>query len=274
MRRVIFFFFLLGTIAPLYGKILETAEFKELLNHVEPQTLVVLDIDDTLLTPTQTLGTHTWFLSRLKHHLETKKDDTAALDRALAEWSAVRHLTDVKLVETNTEEIVSQLQADGIAVMGLTGQEITLSKSTVLQLRTLGIDLSKTPPIKKDVYFTYEGHGVLFRDGILFTSRSNKGAVITKFLEIINYQPKHILFIDNEEHQLHALEKQVKYKKIRFTGLRYSASDERSQNYSQEIADIQWRHSTFNRILSDEEARFFQKSYIELDNSHKSDKID
>jgi len=41
---------------------------------------------------------------------------------------------------------------------------------------------------------------------------------------------------------------------MKFIGLRYSYSDQRVANFCKEIAEIQWTHSTFDHLLSDEEA--------------------
>ena len=61
--RIIFSVLLLVFSAlPLGGKIVEVAHFKEVLDHIKPSTLLVVDIDDTLLVPVQSLGTDAWFM--------------------------------------------------------------------------------------------------------------------------------------------------------------------------------------------------------------------
>lgn len=42
---------LLGMVTPLQGKIMEAAHFHELEKHVTNDTLVLLDVDDTVLVP-------------------------------------------------------------------------------------------------------------------------------------------------------------------------------------------------------------------------------
>lgn len=242
------------TICFLRAEIIETPQFKEITHHIYPETLVILDIDDTLLIPVQTLGTDAWFLSRLEHHLQTKKDHSLALDRALAEWEAVRHITDVQIVEEGTDEIINDMQKANIMVMGLTTQGLALATRTVMQLKSLSIDLSKTAPSVQDSYFINGQHGVLYRQGILFTSGTCKGEALIKFLESIHCHPKNIVFINDKKTHLQDVEKSVELKNINFIGLRYSYSDQRVSNFSKEIAEIQWSHSTFDHLISDEEA--------------------
>lgn len=237
----------------LQAEIVEVRNFKEITNHITADTLVILDIDDTLLIPVQTLGTDVWFMARYEHHLRTK-ERLLALDRALAEWEAVRHMTDVKIVEEGTDEIIREMQQQNYRVMGLTTQGLALATRTVMQLKSLKIDLFKTAPSTQEVYFINGPHGVLYREGILFTSGTAKGEALVKLLDTIGYHPQHIVFINDKKTHLLDVEKSLIQRKIDFTGLRYSYSDERVASYSPEIAEIQWNYSSFGHILSDEEA--------------------
>lgn len=244
---------LLTLTTPLFGVIIETAHFSEILHHATPETLVLLDVDDTLLIPTQTLGNDVWFQCRYRHHLDILKSPSEALEKALAEWEAVRHLTKVKIVEAGSEAIIEKMQKQGIPVMGLTTQGLALATRTAQQLLSLQIDLTKTAPSKADHYFD-NGHGVLFHRGLLFTAGTPKGKAIMKFCELINLQPKHIVFINDKATHLRDVEETVESHGIVFTGLRYSHEDQRVAAFNKHIADIQWRHSSFERILSDQEA--------------------
>lgn len=248
------YIFILTVSTSVFSEVVEVENFKDILDYVDGGTLVILDIDDTLLVPVQTLGTDVWFLSRLKQHQQAIQDRTQAFDRALAEWEAIRHLTKVKIVEEGAEEIVNRMQENHIVVMGLTTQGLALATRTVVQLKSLGIDLSKTAPSVVDHYFMNGNTGVLFRQGILFTAGSSKGGALVKLLETIGYQPKTVVFLNDKETHVKDLEAGVASKSIPFTGLRYSYSDSRIASYREDIADIQWTHSTFGSILSDEEA--------------------
>jgi len=238
----------------LTAEIIETAHFDEMTQYMHPETLIIVDIDDTLLIPVQTLGTDVWFSSRLNHHLKTHEDYSLALDRSLGEWEAVRHLTGVKIVEEGTDTLIRDMQSNHVVVMGLTTQGLALATRTIIQLNSLGINLSVTAPAKEDHYFINGPHGVLYREGILFTSGTAKGQALLKLLDLLDYHPKRVVFINDKKTHLQDLEKGVLSRGIDFIGLRYSYSDERVANYSQEIADVQWSHSNFGHILSDQEA--------------------
>lgn len=245
--------------APLTGQIIEVDHFCEIKNHLKPNTLVVLDIDDTLIVPIQTLGTDAWFCYWLDKHQSDGLSKEEALERALADWEAIRHLTEMNLVEEGTDGIVQDLQNGGIPVIGLTTQGHTLARRTVNQLSSLNIDLSKSAPCQNDIYFpaSLNGHehGILYRKGILFTSGTPKGKAFLLLLEHLAIQPDHVLFINDKKSHLLDLGSSVEEAGIAFTGLRYTFSDERVTLFNEEIANIQWEKSSFGRILSDEEAQ-------------------
>lgn len=237
----------------LSGIIVEAKNFKDILEHITPNTLVLLDIDDTLIIPTQTLGSDAWFIYQYKQHL-TEYPRAVAFDKTLAEWEAIRHLTEMKIVEEGTDKIVQELQERNIVVMCLTTQGLALATRTVNQLKTLGIDPSKTAPSAEDHYFINQ-HGVLYRDGVLFTSGTPKGSALNKLLDILDLHPEHVLFINDKLSHVLDLESGLIQRNIPFAGLRYAYSDERVENFNPKIADVQWKYSNFGKILSDDEAQ-------------------
>lgn len=260
MKRYLLIFLYLICFSSLQGEIIEVKKFNEIADYIYPETLVLMDIDDTLLIPVQTLGTDVWFSYRFEHHLKTKKDPLLALDKTLADWEAVRHISHVKMVEDGIDELVDVIQKNHVVVMGLTTQGLSLATRTIMQLKSLSIDLSKTAPSTQDSYFINGRNGVLYRKGILFTAGTSKGEALIKFLDIIDYHPKHIVFIDDKKTNLQDVEKSLGLRNINFIGLRYNYCDERVANFSHEIADIQWKYSTFDHVLSDEEASFLLKT--------------
>jgi hypothetical protein len=241
----------------LSATILETAHFSQLPLQVTEETLVILDIDDTLLIPKQTLGSDVWFTYQWEKYKEQGMPVSLALEKSLADWEAVRHITSMELVEPDTNNIVQKLQESNITVMGLTTQGLALATRTVLQLNSVGIDLTQTAPFKEDCYFMNpqsDKHGVLFRHGILFTSGTPKGPALLALLEKIGYRPKSVVFINDKESHLLDVSAALEKEGIPFLGLRYGFGDARVKAFRKEIAEVQFHHSSFAKILSDTEA--------------------
>lgn len=248
----------------LTGEIYETSRFSDILSYVSPETLVLLDIDDTLLLPKQTLGTDVWFIHRLNENVKLGLSLGDALYKALHEWIGIRHLTDVVIVEEGTDKVVREMQDNGIMVMGLTTQDMSLVHITPRQLLSLGIDLSRTSPSDHDCYLVashklLNNQGVLLRHGILFTSGTKKGESLLNILNHLSLKPKHVVFINDKLTHLKDVEEDLERNGIKFTGLRYGIGDSRVANFRADIADIQWTHSTFGKILSDDEAEALLK---------------
>lgn len=253
MRLILSCVFIFFTSA-LSAQIIETKHFHEVEAYAAEETLLILDIDDTLLIPVQMLGCDEWFLSRMNYYKNQGLTSKESLEKSLAEWEAVRHLTKMEIVEKGSEKIVESLQNQGYLVMGLTTQGLALATRTHQQLNENGVDLGQGAPSKQDHYFSIDGHGVLYRNGILFTSGTHKGKALFALLDQIGLAPKCIVFLNDKESHLKSVESAAEERGIAFVGLRYGYSDARKAAFKKEIADYQFSHSTFAHLLSDSEA--------------------
>ena len=246
------FFILLMGISSLIAEIKEAARFSDLAGHATPDTVIILDIDDTLMAPAQMLGSDTWFEYRLKSY--QIQGNPLALEKTLAEWEAIRHLSQMGLVEPEISNVLAEMQKKGIEIMGVTVQGLALATRTVLQLGELQIDLRKTAPHGEDFCFPVNGHTVLYRQGILFTSGKAKGESFFQFCERNGKLPKRVVAIDDKLPHLQSLEKEADKRGVEFIGLRYGFSDARKAAFSPEIAEYQKSHSTLTHLLTDNEA--------------------
>jgi hypothetical protein len=271
--------FVLLILGQLHGTIVEAPNIAFLQEYLKENptnnTLVILDLDDTLLVPTQTLGSYAWFCYRFKQLQKCGRTPEDAVEKTVAEWEAIRHITNMQTVETNTAEIVASLQKQGFTVMGLTTQGLALATRTIQQLQRVDIDLIKTAPLKEDYYFINNTptnpnnlvqngvigngvgfQGVLYRGGILFTAATNKATALERFIEHLGSEnrPARIIFLNDNVGHLKDAEVGALRLGIPYVGLRYAYSDERVKNFNSEIAEIQFKHSTFQHILSDAEA--------------------
>jgi len=250
MKNTLFAIFFLLT-AQLSGVIIETKNIFDIETHKDEDTLIIYDIDNTLIEPQQTLGSDQWFshhFFELKKHL---KNEEAALEKALSHWLAIQTLSTMKEVQEGTAQLIKKQQNENSLVMGLTTRNYAFSNCTFDQLRSLGIDLSKTAPNKKDHYFKKE-RMVAALKGILFTSGTHKGDALFAYLDKIKYYPKKIVFINDKKSHLIPVEESCNERNIPFVGLRYGYVDEKVENYNKHVAAIQIQH--FGNLLSDDEA--------------------
>lgn len=249
------------------AEIIETKYMKQSLPYITKDTLVIFDIDNTLVEPTQELGSDEYFSSRVDEFQKQGISRQQAYKKAIREWTSIQSITQVKLCEPGSDKIIKDLQENKIVAMGLTTRGLGLSTRTVEQLETLGIDLTHTAPTNEEIHFmnansNNEIHGVLFRGGVLFTAGTDKGAALCKFLAQSHYCPKKIVFINDKAAHIQEVEKYCDANNIPFIGIRYGYTDEKVKNFRREIADIQREH--FGHIISDEAAeKLLQQKNLE-----------
>lgn len=251
MRKLIFLLFLLTA---LQAEIVEVAHFHEMGHYVKSDTLLLVDIDDTLILPAQMLGSDSWFESRIQSLKRAGHHPSHAVKRTITEWIAIRHITKMKIVEEGTDHIVSQWQAQGVPLMALTSQGLATATFTKHHLKGAGFDLKKTAPFSSSHFLELNEQGILYTEGIMFAGGISKGTTLSRFFEHFHYLPKRIVFIDDKLSSLLEVEQFAKERGIEYVGLRYAYADKHKAGYRQEIADIQLTHSSLEQLLSDEEA--------------------
>jgi len=253
MKKTIFSFFIsyLLLFCQIPAEIIETNHFSILREHMGRNTLVLIDIDNTLIRPAQFLGSDMWFRHRLGIHKKNGSNSQVALDKSLAEWTAVQNVTNVQLVEEACQSITKELQNQGHTVICLTTRGLGLATRTIYQLHTVGIDMTPSSPTDKEIFFDNEG-GVLFRRGILFTAGSHKGKALQKLLEKTGYTPSSVVFINDKLSHIKPIEETCREMGIPFTGIRYGACDAWMESFDPAIASVQFLH--LGEILSDQTA--------------------
>lgn len=234
-----------------HAEIKEIMDFDVIKEYGQKGTLLIFDIDNTLIVPAQELGTDTWFNYRMDFYKNEGLSPENALEKALAEWEGIQNLTKVCLVEKEIAEIIRQLQTQEFYIIGLTTRGLGLATRTVHQLKSVDIDLSITAPSREDI-FLMASHGILFRKGILFTSGTHKGEALKKLLEALHYNPEKIVFVNDKLSHIKPVEEECQRREIPFVGLRYGRLDTKVKSFRKDIADVQFRH--FSHILSDMEA--------------------
>lgn len=253
-KYVAVLFALLLGVSSLRAEIIESKHFNDVSTHATSETLVISDLDDTILVPLQMIGSDEWFSHRINKHRADGMQPQTALEKTVAEAQAVRQLTQMKLAEPGTDKIIQSLQKKGICVMGLTVQAAAVAMRTNQQLKANNIDLTVNALSKEDQYFPLNGQNMLYKNNILFTTGTSKGEALFTLLDKIKMTPKRIVFIDDKASNVEDVEKWAKKRNVQFIGLRYSHSDQSKAAFRADVAEVQFDQSTFTHLLSDEEA--------------------
>ena len=243
------FIFLMLIFTNLFGKVIEIKNIKEVKKEIKKYSLVIFDLDNTIMEPVQHLGSDQWFFHRIKHHEKNGLDFKESLERTLHEWYEIQAITKVKLVEKDIKNLIENLQKDNIAIMGLTTRDVDFSLAALKQLKSLDISLDKSSLHKQNIFFE---NGILYKNGILFANGMNKGHVLDQFFKKIDFLPKSVVFIDDKLKHLTEVENFCKKVDVKFLGFRYGYLDEKVKNFDKNIADIQHKKL---KILSNKEAK-------------------
>lgn len=238
MRSLFLFVLLLAQTS--FAEIREIKKMSEAFREVASSDLLVLDIDNTILEPKQTLGSDQWF-----SYLAGK----TSVDAAIPVWEDVQNLTKVHAVESDTPALIRQAQQRGVVVLALTARPVSLKRETFRQLKSLGVRLANPAEDYSD------GESVQLYNGVLFVGpHNNKGLVLAKFLEAVGRNPSRLIFVDDK--LKHVKNMDAVFSKIANINFRYGAADERVNSFSPAIANKQWELFENEGVLvSDDEAK-------------------
>ena len=231
----------------------EIQNIREILEYVDTDTLVFLDLDNTVLEAAQSLGTDQWFDHYLSQLTADGRSFDDAMDEAVKVYKQVHDMTAVKPCEPSTPRLISCLQRQGITVLGLTSRNPILTECTDRQLQSIAVQFSQNveQEFSEEFREKFIGH---FEKGVIFVGFSGtKGEVIESFFAHSGLHPKKVLFVDDKSHHVESVNKHLEGSELNFVGLRYGGTDHKRDDFDPQIANIQMQH--LQKILSDEDAQ-------------------
>lgn len=214
----------------------EIKSFNEALPYIDQDTLLVFDVDNTLITPTTAIGSDQWFYC-LYDVYGKKPLENRGLDKKLMDfWNQVQSKIQVRPVEKLGPEFVRQQQAQGIKMMALTARTSDILSVTIQQLASIGVHLEKNTIFSGVMKLSKKLLGTadtaFFNHGVLSVGESNsKGSVFTQFLKKLKFTPKKVVYIDDREKHVKTMEAELGKMKIPYFGFRYGALDQEVKDF-------------------------------------------
>lgn len=235
------------------------------LSNVDKDTLVVLDVDEVLITSVDQYFKRPRGPVNDKLYSEFKKDLSPErydyLDSILYLESKFK-VTNQKLIQ-----LIKKLQENHIPVLALTavspgklGKIQSRADWRIQHLKGFGISFAEYWNKIKSKYFTEfkvndSRKQPLFKSGILFSSNTPKGEVLKAFLAYINLKPKKIIFLDDMRKNLESVEYFCNQQGIEFLGFEYLASYTQVKPINEELVRFQLNTLKSKEYwLNDEEA--------------------
>lgn len=238
------------------AQIVETKDITKVTSYIDKETLVLFDLDNTVMELTQTLGTPEWFSEFYKKHREAGHSHEEATKKTLAVYVPVNERSKAKAVDPKTPELIKGFQKDGIVVLGLTSRDAGLSEATMRQLKDAQVNFN-TGKFKEYAKKLSQGERSKVDQGIIFAGGQSKGKCLKEFFSLVNWVPKKIVFIDDQMKSVQEVETTLNDDKIFYTGIRYGYLDDKAKKLDTTVSEIQLEY--FNKILSDEEALMILK---------------
>jgi len=206
----------------------------EITPQIDSNTLVVFDIDNTVIEPTGNLGSDQWYyflVNKFQNRFNLSEYD--AHRKAEPMWNMAQSYIKTQAVEEETSQIIARLQENNIYVMALTARSSHIAEITRQQLLENNIDFQKYAPDLDKTSLVFSKN-LIYEKGILYQGEGyNKGKTLVSFLEHINFKPKNIVFIDdkvkNTAHVHKALEELGNIGHIEF---RYANTDDKVKEFN------------------------------------------
>ena len=238
----------------------ETNQMSDILSHVDSETWVIFDVDNTLIESSLHLGSAQW-----RGHIRKKALDLGYTDAESEKildnfWKFVQPLIPVRLVDKKTESIIKQLKEDGVVTLALTAREPDEVEHTERQLEEVNISFSND--VVKENLFLSTSHPGLLKNNVVYCGENTKSEAVLAFFKELGLLPKKVVFVDDKWDQIYDVEKALSILGVENICIRFGGADERVSSFSSEIADLQW--GFLPKIVSDEEV-ISGNFYFQLD---------
>lgn len=193
-----------------------------------PRTLVLFDIDGTLLYVREQKATDEWFLTQVAHYIKTGVPHEEAVRKTIEEQLKAHEKTAVCQTDWNEDELIAKLKQDKVHIATLTARSIAFVDITYRQLKTVLIDLSDQKDWGLCFVMLKLPKPAHYVPGIIFAAGNDKGSTLEQFLRQQKYTPHHIIMVDDTPKNIESLDRMTKRLGIEFDGFIVS-NKERTQ---------------------------------------------
>lgn len=250
------------------------------LNAADKNTLVLFDVDDTLIEPAsmlfrpQTIENEAYrpWIKELVTTVYVSSNKPEAENYYGSIWKVQEALL---LIEPEIVKTIVTMQNRGVTVMALTALRTgayftipSLPEWRFNQLKDLGINFSRAN--FPDMVFNElpkgdDGNYPVLYHGILCTSTSSKGAVLGAFLDRTNWKPDLVIFLDDSMKRVEQVAAEMRKRGIPFQGYQYMGAEFLPGELDKEVAEFQLKYLVeHEEWLSEDEARSLMKQQKQL----------
>lgn len=277
--RNVFFGFLLVLTSSVNAEssiIDQVTDLSVLKQHIEQdkaplgKTLVIFDIDDTLLEANHFVGSDKWYNWQKGRHSVSPTGEKISIKDSekfgciSSLLSTFFELGSTHLTQKDAVDIVNELST--FDTMLLTARTTSYRISTERELKRFSIDLSNQHLLDKNKGILFDLNDgnriakVTYQNGVVLSSGLNKGKVLEEILKRTEKSYEYIYFIDDSEKNIRLMHEAWKNKKVQLKNFHYTRVDKSIS--SEEIAQsnaIKKQLDEFIQIAYPKKAQIFSK---------------
>ncbi|PMG14734.1 hypothetical protein BCU97_00845 [Vibrio splendidus] len=177
--------------------------------------LIVIDIDNTLLTSTSNIGGDIWYQWQ-RGKLDVKPSAEDKVDCLFQDSIGLLYeLIPMKIIEDDVPNTVSEWQDKGLTVMALTSRSPNYRYATEREMVRNQFDMTRTALKTKGsdelpIYVDNPKRPLSYINGIMMTTGMNKGTMLDYILDKTGQSFSSIVFIDDSQKNITNMEKAYK----------------------------------------------------------------
>lgn len=218
MKKIIVSLFTYVLAATAYAEVIQIQNMSSILPYIKKDTLVVFDLDNTIMETPQMLGSDQWFDHAIEYKIKGGMDKGAALNTVADLWTVVQLKSDMQMVESKTASLIKNLQKKGVEVIALTARPEEMFDRTRAQLK-------KNKVVIKDIYSA----GAL-----------TKGQAMTNIINAKYPKVTSVVFVDDKEKHAQTVNDALNLlSHITHFEFRYGFADAKVKAYDSKVADCQ-----------------------------------
>ncbi|TQV76726.1 DUF2608 domain-containing protein [Aliikangiella marina] len=232
------------------------------------KTLIVFDIDDTLLEANHFVGSDKWYNWQKGRASFDPKGQPVTINPS-EEYGCISSLLSTffelgstHLTQANTVEIVNSLRAFDLIM--LTARTTSYRIPTERELSRFKLDFSDEHLLEKNVGMIFDLNDgrrtakVTYQNGVVLSSGLNKGLVLAEVLSRANKQYDYIYFIDDSRKNIKLMHEAWQNKGALVRNLHYTRVDKSiSQSEITQSNEIKQQLDEFIQTAYPERAKIF-----------------
>jgi hypothetical protein len=194
-------------------KIHTSSQMQDILPHLSEETLLVLDLDETVITSTTYHGSIEWAEDLIKKLIKEGLTEEEAIPNAVEVWAKAQEDITMQL----TEDAVTAVIAKSSQYIACTKRSKHLYDTTLRHLNSVGVTFGY-----EGLSYPIVGHEqAYFHHGVIFCGDDSKGSALFSFLKE-SPLPPHIVMVDDTFIHLEDTAAVCHQHGVEFTGFHYN----------------------------------------------------